>query len=659
MESTTENKIQEIQGLVTQLNHYRDLYYNQGTSPLSDSEYDALYNRLESLETETKYLLSNSPTRTVGFVTYKRLKSAFHKRPLLSLKKTKKSPVLRAFLSKNPAILMPKADGLTVELLYQRGMLVQASTRGDGHHGEDISSNARVFQNIPLTIPDQSVLRLVGEAVILTHDFIEYNTHNWDTNQTYKTPRNLVAGTVRNTNSSIVKERKVYWKGFDVITGLDGDSKSEKFQQLMDMGFDFLPFIQCDIDITEDQLQSCIERLKREAEQTGLPIDGIVAKYDSYSYSDTLGHTEHHFNDGLAFKFQDDVALTELTNIVWQVGRTGVLSPVAEFNTVDLEGTDVSRALLHNISYIQSLELGIGDSIEVVKSNQIIPQIVNNITRSNNAVIPRRCPECGAVTNIKDNDGVLTLHCSDKSCIGRKIREFAYVFSKDCINVDGLSIATIERLIKEGLINEAIDIYDLPVHRDQLMKWQSFGEKKVNNLFDSIERSKDITLDHFINALCIPDIGKAASKILAQNAGHDYNTFLYQLESEENFSQLNGIGEHANGNIHSWFAANRGMLFNLAHVMRFIKISEHTEIQNHHLNGKSIVITGTFTKFSRKDLEGMLTLLGAAVKSSVSKNTDYLFCGVDAGSKLTKAQELGITIYTEDQVEDVLNGENV
>ena len=648
--------IKTIQSLVKQLNQYRNEYYNDNNPTVSDYEYDNLFDELKQLEEQTGFLMSNSPTQSVGFEVKSKLEKVTHSIPLLSLDKTKQVNDVIRFIGSQPCLLMLKYDGLTVELEYNNGELIKGSTRGDGFIGEDVTHNVKTFKNIPLKIDYNGYLKVVGEAIIHKNDFEKINDNLPIGIEKYKNARNLVSGSVRQLDSKLCSERQVYFMPWDVLEGLDGDSKFYKIQELPSFGFQsFSDLFYIENGTTIDRLNEMIENLKEKASRKNIPIDGLVVKYDSIAYSKSLGSTSHHNNDGLAFKFEDETADTTLLNVEWSMGRTGTLTPVAVFKTVELDGTDISRASLHNISIIENLKLGIGDNISVQKCNLIIPQIVENYTQSNSLEIPNSCPICNGKTEIEQLNDSKELICTNPNCKGKLLGKFTHFVSKNAMNIDGLSEASLEKFIEKGWLKTFSDIYDLSKYKNDIINMDGFGEKSYNKLIQAIEKSKNVKLENFIVALGIDNIGKTASKTISKFFKGDWTAFENAWRIDFDFTNLDDFGRKMNDSLYEYFSKDEMRWYDLVCEMKFIKPTEtinadSSSSANNKFQNKTIVITGSFENYTRDTMQAKLESMGAKVSSSVSKKTDYVMVGTDAGSKLTKARDLGIEILSENDI---------
>ena len=648
--------IKRIQELVKQLNTYRDEYYNQNNPSVSDSVYDKGFDELKNLEAETGYILSNSPTSSVGFKVVSKLTKVQHDIPLLSLDKTKSVDDIKRFIGNKPSLFMLKYDGLTVELIYEDGELIQGSTRGNGVEGEDITHNIHMFKNIPTSIIYRKKLRVVGEAIIHRNDFDIINSKLPEEDK-YKNPRNLVSGSVRQLDNEICFKRNVYFYPWDVLEGFEDiikwDNRFDKIRGLKQCGFTYPDFYTIDGDRDLEQLEDMITSLKQTANEKNIPIDGLVVKYNDIAYSKSLGSTSHHNNDGYAFKFEDETAETTLRGIEWSMGRTGCLTPVAIFDTVELDGTEVSRASLHNISIIENLELGIGDTVSVAKMNMIIPQIVENHTRSNSLVIPDICPVCGGKTAINQDNDSKVLVCTNSNCSGKLLGRFTHFVGKSGMNIDGLSEATLEKFIDNDWLESFYDIYCLDKHKDEIVNTDGFGVRSYEKLWDAIQNSRNVNMDHFMVALGIPNIGKTASKTISKYFNSDWFAFEQAILDEFDFTQLEDFGQTMNSSIYKWYDDfnERQMWTMLTIYMNFVKPETNSvnnaTVQDNAFSGKIVVVTGTLVNFSRTTIQEKLESLGAKVSGSVSKKTDYVLAGSEAGSKLSKAKELGVRVLNE------------
>ncbi len=661
------DKISRIKELVEFLNICCDQYYNGDNPTLSDAQYDALFDELTLLEQETGLILANSPTQRVGYEVMSVLTKVHHDIPLLSLAKTKDVGDVYDMAKINDGYLGLKMDGLTVKITYEDGKIVSAATRGDGDEGEDITHNAKVFVNVPKSIPYGDKLVITGEAFITVADFERIN-ESFDTDEDkYSTPRNLAAGSVRQLDSSICAARQVSFMPFNVLEGFsDINSKLERIKKLGEFGFAVLPHFTLTKDDTADSTKEKIYSLKNTAAKLGFPIDGVVFSYDDIDFSRTLGRTSHHFRDGIAFKFGDPHFDTTLRDIVWNISRTGQLTPIAEFDTVEIDNTNVERASLHNITFIENLKLCIGDKISVSKRNMIIPHVEANISAESenrekySLEIPKICPVCKEPTAIKTtlngDTPVRVLYCQNSDCAGRQIKKFTHFVSKAALNIDGLSEATLIKFINLGWINDLTDIFSLSEHREGIVNMEGFGEKSYNNLIEAIDNAKNTNLSNLLVAVNIPLLGKSAAKVIEDLVSGGIAEFLSLIDTNYDFSQIDGFGEIINTEIYHWFNQhkNREEFEKLISILN-IKETEKKDIDRDNMFfGKTVVITGKFSALNRDDLTEKLENLGAKVTGSVSRKTDYLLCGEDAGSKKAKATDLGIQILSEEELSEIL-----
>jgi DNA ligase (NAD+) len=645
------DKINRISNLVRELNEYRNEYYNllTITTTVSDAEYDKLFDELQTLETETGIILFNSPTQQVGYTVVSNLKKVTHSVLLKSLDKTKSIDELKKWTKNKEILAMAKGDGLTVELIYNVGKLIQGSTRGNGEIGEDITHNIPSFKGVPLSIPHQGYLKIVGEAIIHKNDFQLINSKLPD-DQKYATPRNLASGSVRQLDSKICAERNVYFYVFNVIeTDYNlADSKYEIFKWLDTQGFYTIPNVKIS---NIDTLESIIEILKESARKMSLPIDGLVFSFDSRQYSSTLTETSHHPTHSIAYKFFDESESTTLTGIEWSLGKTGVITPVGLFKDVILDNTTVSRASLHNISILQDLELGIGDIINVVKCNMIIPQITDNLTRSNTIVIPTNCPACNAPTAInQDNDSKVLVCCNDY-CSARFLKKLSHFVSRDAMNIEGLSEATLEKLINADIIHDSMsDIFNIENWKSLIIDMEGMGTKSYKKLFDSINKAKDTEMYRVIYSMSIPNIGRSASKAIAKYFDYDMDAFLCAVNDNFYFTAIEDFGDITHHSIYAWFAQHRDELID---VLAYVTIKKPQNKQSSNLkdlSGLTFCVTGTISSFkNRKELEDLILSLGGKLSSGVSSITKFLINNDlnSPSSKNQKAQQLNIPIISE------------
>lgn len=638
----------EMRELVEKLNAASEAYYAKDEEMMSNLEYDRLYERLEQLEAETGIVLANSPTIHVGYEAVEELPKEAHERPMLSLGKTKERAELKAFLKGNPAILSWKLDGLTIVLQYRDGKLAKAVTRGNGEIGEVVTNNARTFRNIPLHIAYQGELVLRGEAVITYPDFERINSELGEAEAKYKNPRNLCSGSVRQLNNEITAKRSVRFYAFSLVRadGVDfGNSREKQLLFLKEQGFDIVGYKR----VTEETILDAVAWFEKEIRTYEVPSDGLVLSYDDLTYSRSLGSTAKFPRDSIAFKWADELAETTLKEVEWSASRTGLINPVAVFEPVELEGTTVSRASVHNVSIVRTLRLGVGDRITVYKANMIIPQINENLTGSGTIQPPEHCPVCGGDTRIERANEVEMLYCTNPKCEAKKIKGFALMVSRDALNIDGLSEATLEKFIAAGFLHRYGDIFHLDRYHDSIVEMEGFGEKSYRNLMDSIEKASNTTLPRLIYSLGIANIGLSNAKMLCRFFDDDLEEML--AADRERLSEIDGIGEVIADAFVSHFRDedNRAELESLLKEVH-ITVEKVEEEQN--LKGMTFVVTGSLETFeSRSDFKEAVERRGGKVTGSVTKKTDALVTNdtQSGSSKNKKAQELGVAILSEAQ----------
>jgi len=677
MQETTIEKteqIKQIRELTAQLNTWRHEYYNLNAPTVSDAVYDRHFDELARLEQEAGFTMSNSPTQTVGYTVVDGLEKTAHSIPLLSLDKTKQISDLMSFIDTHQVLLMHKLDGLTLKLEYEDGSLVRASTRGNGDEGEVVTHNARVIDGIPANIPYQQRLVVVGEVYITkpTFERLQETLRDSSGNQ-YKNARNMAAGSIRCYDAGACAGRGLTFSAFSVIDGLDEDeqtavSKYHRLYTLGRLGFSTCRFIKPDINAPEQIISNIISNLQELAEGHGLPIDGIVITYDDIPYSLAQGRTGHHYKDGIAFKFEDDLYETVLRGIEWNPSRTGELSPVALFDTVEIDGCDISRASLHNITFIKELELMPDCRILVSKRNMIIPHVEENLDRgqfNGFAIVPGTCPCCGQATRIhssrKDKNRVIeTLRCDNSACSTQNLRKFVHFVGKKAMDIEGLSEATLKTFIDMGWLNDFTDIYRLGEHEYEITSLEGFGVKSWQRLWEAIQHSRNTTFERYLVAMDIPMIGRTASRELGHHFNSNLNAFETAVNNGFDFTQLPNFGEVLHHNIHEWFSNEENK--NLwKELQKMVNIENKTTTATNEgvdnlFSGKTIVVTGKLVHFTRNSINEKIGSLGALAGSSVSKNTDYLIAGEKAGSKLDKARTLGITVLSEQQFIDMAEG---
>lgn len=639
------DKTKRIKQLTKLLNEYRDAYYNRGESIISDYDYDNLFDELQKLEEETGIILSNSPTQTVGYEVKSQLEKVKHSHPMLSLGKTKSVNDLIKFSNGKNCIISLKMDGLTVLNTYDNGELIQSETRGDGEEGELITHNAKVFDNLPLQINNTHRFEIEGEAIITKNDFELINSKLSEENK-YKNPRNLASGSVRQLDNKIAKERHVKFVAWKIPFGFTHFTESFNFAQ--SIGFEVVPYVT--YNSKTDDINKKIEELKTIAEDRSYPIDGLVITYDDVEYGKSLGFTDHHPKHSLAFKFYDEEVVTILKDIEWGMGRTGQLTPVALFDDVFLDGTTVNRASLHNVTILKELQLGIGDEVTVYKANEIIPQLRDNLTRSNTITIPSNCPVCGSFTKIEKENNSEVLTCTNPNCKGKLLGKLCHAVSKKALNIDGLSEATLQKFIDRGWLQCVEDIYHLPLYKDKISRMEGFGAKSTKDLMENIEKSKDITLDKFISALSISLIGTTASKDISKFCDYDIEKFkLIMGKSPYKFTNIDGFGDKKARSLFDWWSDNVKEFLELERHFRFKKIKNNINVDK--LKGQNFVITGKLYHFANRDaLKEKIESLGGKVVGSISFNTSFLINNDvnSTSSKNTKAKKLNIPIISED-----------
>ena len=659
-----QNAREKVQALTAQLNRYRDEYYNSNAPSVSDEVYDRMYDELVSLEFETGICMTDSPTRTVGYVAVSELEKTTHPIPLLSLDKTKSVEELVSFTGEHQILLMLKLDGLTVKLIYEEGRLVEAATRGDGDTGEVVTHNVRGISGIPQCIPYPERLVVSGEAFIRPGDFEKLQEKLTDSNgERYKNGRNLAAGSVRLLDAAACQGRRVMFMPFAVLEGFpEMGLKSQKLRKLPELGFQVCKFVISRRSLTCREMEEGIGSLRRFAEDNDIPIDGIVASYNDIAFSRSCGRTGHHYKDGLAFKFEDELHETKLLSVEWNPSRSGEISPVAVFQPVEIDGCEVSRASLHNLSFIEGMELMPGCRILVSKRNMIIPHVEENLDRGRfvmSQVVPERCPCCGEPARIHESRSVengkekvtKTLFCDNQNCETRRLRQFVHFVSQKAMNIEGLSEATLEKFIGKGWIHTYMDIYELDRHRDEIVNMEGFGEKSWQRLWDAIQGSRNTTFERYLIAMDIPMVGNTASRTLAGEFHGDLAEFEDAVHHQYDFTQLPDFGDTLHNNIHEWFYDEENLyVWEVLQHMLYIEqrtMEENKDtVRENPFVGMTIVVTGKVEPYTRSGINEMIESLGAHAGSSVSRKTDYLVCGENAGSKLAKARELGIKVLT-------------
>lgn len=646
MEQQTEKKVR-IEELVDLLNKARFAYEQEDREIMSNYEYDSLYDELQALEEETGYVMAQSPTVNVGYEVLTELPKERHVAPMLSLDKTKDKEALKSFLGDKEGLLSWKMDGLTNVLTYRDGELVKAVTRGNGEIGEIITNNAKVYKNIPVKIPYRGELVLRGESIITYSEFERINSEIEDVTAKYKNPRNLCSGSVRQLNNKITAERNVLFYVFALISASDREFKtrSEQMEWVQSLGFSCVE----QKKVTAGTIDDAMVYFSGQVAKNDFPSDGLVLSFDDLEYSKSLGRTAKFPRDSIAFKWKDETARTKLLEIEWSASRTGLINPVAIFEPVELEGTTVSRASIHNVSIMEGLELGIGDEIEVYKANMIIPQIAVNHTRSGKAKPPCHCPVCGAATQISTEGDVKVLYCTNEDCLAKKVKTFTLFVSRDAMNMEGMSEATMEKWINEGFLSEPADLFRLEEHKEQIVSMEGFGEKSYENMIASIEKARTTTVERLLYALGVPNVGVATAKLIAKAFSGDIEKIRHA--GVEELTQINGIGEVMACAYAEYFAKEENQI-RLDHILQEVTLEHTVSDAAAVLEGKTFVITGSVLQFkNRNELKSYIEERGGKVASSVSKNTDYLINNDNTSSstKNKTARELGVPVITEEE----------
>ena len=645
--------VSRMKELISRLNQAAKVYYQGQGEVMSNFEYDKLYDELLALEKETGITMNNSPTIHVGYETISELPKEQHVQPMLSLNKTKEPADLVAWLGNEQGLLSMKLDGLSIILTYENGELVKALTRGNGEIGEVITNNAKTFVNIPGRIQYTGTLIVRGEALIRYSDFEELNKQE-NVEEQYKNPRNLCSGSVRQLNNEITAKRRVHFYAYNIISIGDEISftkKKEGLSWLVKQGFEVAPYR----EVSASNIEDMITYFSNYVKQSDLPSDGLVLTFDDVAYSATLGRTAKFPHDSIAFKWQDELAETTLREIEWSASRTGLINPVAVFDAVELEGTTVARASVHNVSILKELQLGIGDKITVYKANMIIPQIQENLTKSNALSIPSVCPVCHQETELINENGSEFLFCPNPKCYAKKIKAFTHFVSRDALNIDGFSEATLEKFIDHGWLQKVTDIFSLSQYKEEIQNLDGFGEKSYTNLIQAIEDSKQVTLERVIYSLGIKGIGLSMAKLICRKYPLSLNE--YKNLSVKELLSVDGIGEKLAESFVEYFtdSENQDLLQQLSNILT-IALPEKIE-SNASFEGKTFVITGSLTHFTnRNECKEKIESLGGKVSSSVSKNTAFLVNNdiTSSSSKNKKAKELGVPIITEDELLEMI-----
>ena len=641
-----EGKAERIRELVELLNRASKAYYSEDTEIMSNYEYDALYDELCALEAETGLIYNNSPTQNVGFEAAKELVKERHAFPALSLDKTKEVPALADFLKDQKGLLSWKLDGLTIVLTYEEGKLLKAVTRGNGEIGEVVTNNAKTFVNLPVTIPYKESLVIRGEAVIKYPDFERINESIEDVEARYKNPRNLCSGSVRQLDPKVTAERSVNLIVFSLVSceGVDfKNSYEEMFKWLKSQGFEVVPYK----TVTAETVAEAVAQYAKEIETYKIPSDGLVLLMDDIEYGASLGRTAKFPRNSIAFKWKDETAATVLKEIEWSPSRTGLINPVAIFDPVELEGTTVSRASVHNISIIEAMQLGIGDTITVYKANMIIPQIAENITKTGNLEIPVTCPACGSGTVIKNDSGVKTLTCPNPECPAKRIKSFENFVSRNCMNIEGISEETLEKFIGHGFLKDFADLYRLDRFKDEIVNMSGFGEVSYNNIINAVKASGKTTAARLLNALGIANVGRANAIVICRYFDNDFNRVI--SASKEELLEIEGVGEVIAEEIVKYFADDKNLEL-VKKLLKELTFEEEDAKAAQDLSGMTFVITGSLETYPNRDaLKAEIESRGGKAAGSVSSKTSYLINNdiLSNSSKNKTAKSLGIPIITE------------
>lgn len=651
---STINKTDRMKELIEVLNKASKAYYAEDAEIMSNVEYDALYDELLALEEETGTILAGSPTVSVGYEAVDGLPKETHESPMLSLDKTKDREALREWLNGHEALLSWKLDGLTIVLTYENGTLSKAVTRGNGEVGEVVTNNAKTFINLPHRISYTGRLIIRGEAVISYEDFEKINAEIPEEGAKYKNPRNLCSGSVRQLNNEITAKRSVRFIAFNFVSADEKEFvyRSEQFEFLKSQGFDVVEYYK----VTEDTILDRIQSFADSIIDNPIPSDGLVLTYDDIEYGRSLGRTAKFPRDAIAFKWADETANTHLVEIEWSPSRTGLINPVAIFDPVELEGTTVSRASVHNVSIVKSLELGIGDEISVYKANMIIPQIKDNYTKSGNVIIPCSCPACAGETQIKNENGVETLYCINADCPAKQVKRFSLFVSRDAMKIDGMSEATLEKFLSVGFIKNLADIYRLSNHREAICDMEGFGDKSYDKLIASIDKSREVLLPNLIYALGILNVGLSNAKIICK--AFDYDIEKIKIATVEELAEIDSIGDVIARSVVDFFSNEvKQNEFDDLLTELTVLIPEKGEA-NANVEGKTFVITGSLVTYeNRNALKDLIESLGGKVAGSVSAKTDYLINNdvTSNSSKNKKAKELGVSIISEEDFNTLIS----
>ena len=646
------DKIKRLKELIEILNNASNAYYNS-TPNMTDYEWDKLYDELKALEKETKITYPDSPTQNVGYKVLDEIKEVKHNHLMLSLDKCHTEQELIDFAKDKNCILSVKADGLTTSLHYIDGQLIGAETRGNGVSGSDVLENVLNIKNVPHTIPYKDELIIDGETIIDWNTFNKINENLPAGQDKYKHPRNLVSGTITMLDTNIAASRNMRFIAWRVIKGLNEKSVLLGLKEAEKLGFEIIPmWTYTNKSTDKENLSAMLSDLQDKANELDIPYDGAVMAYDDIEYGNSLGRTDKFFKHSISYKYEDELFETTLEDIEWNTSKTGLINPIAKFKETVIDGASVTRATLHNISYIENLQLGIGDKIRIYKANKIIPKVHDNLTRSNTWKLPNKCPNCGGNVEVHNENGSKTLHCINDNCPAKLLGKLSHFCSKNAINIEGMSEATLQFLIGKGWVKSFQDIYKLDYYRQNWKEYDGFGDKSVDKLLDAIEDSRNTTLDRFIYSLSIPQIGRSASKDIAKFFNNIYEEFK-MYGTTINYTQIDGFGESMNNSLHKWLSENHIMMEELAKEFTFKKDKNNSSSVD--LSGKTFVITGSLAHYKNRDeLVSIIESMGGKVSGSVSAKTSYLINNdtQSSSSKNQKAKQLNIPIISE---EDFIN----
>ena len=643
-------KINRIKQLINELNKASDAYYNS-TPIMTDYDWDKLYEELKALEEETNVIYPDSPTQNVGYKVLDEIKEVKHNHPMLSLDKCHSEQELIDFAKDKDCILSVKADGLTTSLHYINGQLIGAETRGNGISGSDVLENVLNIKNVPHIIPYKDELIIDGETIIDWNTFNKINENLPVGQDKYKHPRNLVSGTITMLDTNIAASRNMRFIAWRVIKGLDEKSVYFGLKEAEKLGFEIIPmWTYTNKSMDKENLSAMLSELQDKANELDIPYDGAVMAYDDIEYGNSLGRTDKFFRHSISYKYEDELYETTLRNIEWNTSKTGLVNPVAVFDETVIDGTGITRATLHNVSYIENLQLGIGDRIQIYKANKIIPKVHNNLTRSNTWELPDKCPNCGGDVEIHNENGSKTLHCANDNCPAKLLGKLSHFCSKNAINIEGMSEATLQFLIDKGWVESFKDIYKLDYYRQNWKEYDGFGDKSVDKLLDAIENSRKTTLDRFIYSLSIPQIGRSTSKDIAKYCHNSIDEFTFIIENTSlEFAAIDGVGVSATTSLDDWWNTNRDMFYELKEEFIFSSKKENGNVSV-DLSGKIFVITGSLNHYKNRDeLVSVIESMGGKVSGSVSTKSSFLINNdtESSSSKNKKAKQLGIPILSE------------